>query len=856
MSNKIYAATSDEITEREIKNAQKARILAGECMVLLKNENVLPLEKNISIALYGNGARNTIKGGTGSGDVNTRSNTNVETGLAEAGLKITTKDWIDRNEAAYNNAKNEYLAKVNEEAQKAGKNPIFIMFDHPFEAPDIVEVTDEDIKNSNADVAVFVIARNSGEGADRKNVKGDYQLTENEVKNLKKLGESYKKVVAVLNIGGLLQIADLKNIEGVNAILLMSQLGNLGGKALGDILLGDATPSGHLSDTWAKDYMDYPSSAEFSFNNGDVNDDYYKDGIYVGYRYFDSFNKDVVYPFGYGLSYTNFAIKTTDVKQEKDKLKVTVSVKNTGSKYSGKEVVQIYVSAPDGKLHKPYQELKAFAKTKELKAGEEQLLTIDVPLATLHSYDEATASYVIEAGNYIVRVGNNAKDTVPAAVLKFEEDFITEKCTNILKLDCELKEIAPCCSCKESKLEEDAKAAEFMITVDLLKLCTKTNTYAGAHAEMKTDKKEVLTIEDVKNGKCTLEELVAQLTVEEMAEMCVGVFNHGLRDSIVGAASSCVPGAAGETPSILAESRKIKKLILADGPAGLRLYPHFKTDKDGKLLPGGEIFGDSVAPFENVPEGAIDYYQYCTAIPIGWALAQSWNCDLVAEIGEMVGGEMELFGVDLWLAPAQNIHRNPLCGRNFEYYSEDPLLTGKISAAMTNGVQKVHGCGTTIKHFAANNQEENRYFVNAHVSERALREIYLKGFEIAVKESQPLSIMTSYNLLNGIHTANQYDLCQKALRDEWGFDGVVMTDWFTSQDVPGMTGKYKKIYPISASTGCIKAGNDLQMPGCQKNVDDIVEGVKSGKEIDGYKITLGDLQFCTYNLLKVVLKII
>nr|MCR4903386.1 beta-glucosidase [Butyrivibrio sp.] len=231
-----------------------------------------------------------------------------------------------------------------------------------------------------------------------------------------------------------------------------------------------------------------------------------------------------------------------------------------------------------------------------------------------------------------------------------------------------------------------------------------------------------------------------------------------------------------------------------------------------------------------------------------------WDMELAQKAGDMVGKEMEQFGVDLWLAPALNIHRNPLCGRNFEYYSEDPLIAGMITAAITNGVQKHKGKGTTIKHFACNNQEDNRYFVNAHVGERALREIYLKGFEIAVRKSQPLSVMTSYNLLNGTHTANSYDLLQSILRDEWGFEGFVMTDWFTSQDVPFITGKFKPHYPISASTGCIAAGNDVQMPGCQKNVDDIVKAVKTGEEIDGYKITLGDLQFCTKNLVNIVVK--
>jgi beta-glucosidase len=324
----------------------------------------------------------------------------------------------------------------------------------------------------------------------------------------------------------------------------------------------------------------------------------------------------------------------------------------------------------------------------------------------------------------------------------------------------------------------------------------------------------------------------------------------------VGNASNTVPGAAGDTTGILAKERGIKNLILADGPAGLRLQPVFKTELDGTLIPGGDMLGEVVQPFpEDLDEDkVITYYQYCTAIPIGWALAQSWNTSMLEQIGDMVGEEMEKFGIDLWLAPALNIHRNPLCGRNFEYYSEDPLVSGKAAAAITKGVQRHPGKGTTIKHFAANNQEDNRYFTNAHINERAIREIYLKGFEIAVKESQPLSIMTSYNLINGIHTANSHDLLQAVARDEWWFDGMVMTDWYTSQDVPGLTGSAIPKYPISASTGCVFAGNDVQMPGCQKNVDDLVRAVETGEELDGYRITLADLQFCAGRVINAVVK--
>ena len=265
------------------------------------------------------------------------------------------------------------------------------------------------------------------------------------------------------------------------------------------------------------------------------------------------------------------------------------------------------------------------------------------------------------------------------------------------------------------------------------------------------------------------------------------------------------------------------------------------------------MFGDSVAPFPEMEEGTyVDYYQYCTAIPIGWALAQSWNTALVEQAADMVGEEMEVFGVDMWLAPAMNIHRNPLCGRNFEYYSEDPFISGKIAGAITKGVQKHPGKGTTIKHFACNNQEDNRYFTNVHIHERAMREIYLRGFGITITETNPMSVMTSYNLINGFHAANSIDLLQYVARDEWGYDGMIMTDWFTSQHLEALTGVGK--YPIAASTGCVVAGNDVQEPGCKENVDDIVRSVKENVEIDGFKVSLADLQYCAANVIRAAIR--
>lgn len=845
---RFYAATNPEITGRETAHMELSRKLAGECVVLLKNEGVLPLERKGKIALFGNGARKTIKGGTGSGDVNSRTVINIEQGLTEAGFEITTSGWLDRYDSRWEAVTADHREQIMREAKEKGVPPIVMEFDDPLKGIAPVEITQEDIRMSQTDTAVYVIARNSGEGADRFCEKGDYLLFEEEEENLTLLVKHYEKVVVVLNTGGIMDIAAVNRIQGIGAIVHMAQLGNIGGHVLADVLLGSINPSGKLTDTWAKDYYDYPSSKDFSHNNGNVSDEYYTDGIYVGYRYFDTFGVEPEYCFGYGMSYTDFDIETKEVMLKDDRVTVQVNVRNTGEKYSGREVVQIYVSAPDGKLDKPFQELAAFEKTRELKPGESQLLEIAFAAEEMASYSEAEASWMLEAGDYVIRVGNSSRDTVPAGIIRLADTVRTEEARNVLTVDCDLEEIkAPGRSAEKPEVP--------VIMMDSSSIRTRKAVYREKREQMNEDSGRTWSMSDVRSGSCTVEQLAAQLSVEELAELCVGTLRKSEDLTVVGGASCSVPGAAGDSSGILAESRGIRGLILADGPAGLRLQPHFKADREGRILPGGEKMGDHITPFENDPrEGVTDYYQYCTAIPIGWALAQSWNRELARQAGSMVGEEMEQFHVDLWLAPAMNIHRNPLCGRNFEYYSEDPLISGRMAAAITQGVQGHNGKGTTIKHFAANNQEDNRYFVNAHVSERALREIYLKGFEIAVRESQPFSIMTSYNLLNGIHTANSRDLLQFVARDEWGFEGVVMTDWFTSQNVPMLTGKFERKYPISASTGCIHAGNDLQMPGCQENVDDIIKAVKSGESVDGYSITLADLQFNAANLLRVVAK--
>ena len=659
----------------------------------------------------------------------------------------------------------------------------------------------------------------------------------------------------MLNVGGVIDTKFLRAQEGIGAILLMSQAGNIGGHALADVLTGKVSPSGHLTTTWAENYEDYPNAKTFSHMNGDIHDEYYEEGIYVGYRYFDTFDVTPAYPFGYGKSYTTFDVKTEEVTADAKQISVKVCVTNTGATYSGKEVVQVYYSAPTGKLEKPYQELAAYVKTKELAPGESEELIITYQVDRMASYDVQRASYVLEAGTYYVRVGVNSRATKVSAAVVLDQETVTEVLSNRLVLDCEMNELSSADVTPYGYAEEEAeKEQACKLDIASTDIETKTVTYEETNAE--------ITMQDVMSGQATLDDLVGQLTIPEMAELCVGTSrgNMGGDTAIIGSSSAVVPGAAGDTTSLMIEDRDIRNLVLADGPAGLRLSKHFKADAEGNVIPGtsdAPIPGMDLlmagSPKPEIPEDAIDYYQYCTAIPIATLLAQTWDVDAIKECGDIVGEEMKEFGVTLWLAPGMNIHRNPLCGRNFEYYSEDPLVAGKCAAADTLGVQQHAGVGTTIKHFALNNQEDNRMHTNAHVSERAAREIYLKGFELAVKEAKPMSIMTSYNLINGIHSANNKDLLTAITRNEWGFDGIVMTDWGTTGGMEMNQGMEFK-YGCSSAAGCIKAGNDLTMPGKQEDVDEIIAsvGAKDGDVV--CPITLGDLQTCAKRMLNTIMK--
>ena len=587
----------------------------------------------------------------------------------------------------------------------------------------------------------------------------------------------------------------------------------MGGQAVADIVCGKHTPSGKLTDTWAKHYRDYPASDDYSYLNGNLDEEYYREGIYVGYRYFDTFHVAPRYPFGYGLSYTEFEMHLAGMRLERTTVEISVDVKNKGEVYSGKEVVQIYVSCPDGELKKEAQRLTSFAKTKNLKPGEEERTVLQFDLRDLTSYREKDTATVLEPGEYVVRIGNSSRNTRVCGILRLETEMITEKHSHICKAPLRVTEL----EWKEEKellhatgdcRQNWGRTCE--IIIDDVEKIQSFQIEPGIIPEVDHEYGPV----EIYSSEET-DRILESLTLRDMAELVVGGGMSGHRFFEA-------PGAAGVTTGNLT-AKGIPNVVMADGPAGLRLHKISSVSITGKVKgiePNISFMKYLPEPVKKVMLGNPDsknlLYQFTTAFPVGISLASSWNLQLAEEVGNAVGKEMEAYGVTYWLAPGMNIHRNPLCGRNFEYFSEDPLLTGEFAAAITKGVQKNRGCYVTLKHYCCNNQEDNRNKTNANVNERALREIYLKGFEIAVKESHPGAVMSSYNKVNGKYVNNSYRLLTQVLRNEWGFDGFVMTDWFA-------TGR-KYGDPAHA----IASGNDLIMPGSSGTVDDIVKAVSKG----------------------------
>lgn len=782
MIRKIHSGTLDpHISKREKEHGNLARKAAAEGIVLLKNEGLLPLEMDIPIVLLGNGAARTIKGGTGSGDVNERKSVSIYEGMQAAGACFASEKWVKDYDQCYMNARYEWKDRVLE-AAKTADNVFEAYAARPFALPDGRKVTAEDVEGAKA--AVYVVSRIAGEGKDRHAIEGDYYLSQREKENLRYLDQKRIPTILIINAGGPVEITDiLKETKNIKAVLHISQLGQEGGHAVADVLFGKAVPGGRLSSTWAKRYSDYPYGESFSHLNGDLSKEEYREGIYVGYRYFDTFGVEPLFPFGYGLSYTTFEMTFEALRIENTQIVVDVLVKNTGGVYAGKEVVQIYVALPKGEMQKECHRLAGFAKTKELGAEEAEQVTIVIDQKRLASFSEKEHAWIIEKGIYGICLGTNAASMQIIATIKVEKTVYLEKNQAICPKKVDFEELDG--PKTEKRWVEEVPEFLFMPKEEEKKEC--------------------------------IQYFADQQSVEELMPLLYGNI------PVPGSGSGkLVPGSPGKTTEALAKKYGIRSLMMADGPAGVRLRKYYEVDKATdqvyELSVLGSVEHGFLEPTER-HEGADTYYQYCTAFPVGTALAQTWNQELMYKIGEAIAVEMQEFGIDLWLAPGMNIHRNPLCGRNFEYYSEDPVLSGMMAAAVTLGVQSKKGCGVTIKHFACNNQEDNRMYVDACVSERALREIYLQGFEIAIKKSQPAAIMTSYNLINGVHAANSYDLCTVAAREEWGFEGIIMTDWNTTIPEEGSSIPWQ----------CTTAGNDLIMPGYLPDAENIREAYESGK---------------------------
>ena len=843
MKKWIYSGTREEQpSERELMHGKLAKKAASEGIVLLKNEGILPLKKDTAAALLGYGAEKTVKGGIGSGDVNNRKNISIYQGLKEAGVKIVSEDWISDYHNRYEQAREVWKEKVLEEAKKVD-NPFDAYAENPFAMPLGRKVAEEDI--CEADVVIYVISRISGEGKDRRKVKGDYYLSEREEEDLRYLAEMNKPVILILNAGGPVELTDiLEQTDNIKGILNISQLGQEGGDALADVLLGKEVPGGKLTTTWARRYEDYPASEEYGYLNGNLEKEKYKEGIYVGYRYFDSFDKKVMFPFGFGLSYTTFEMKCCSINMEESKIRAEVQVTNTGNEYAGKEVVQIYVTLPQTELEKEYKRLAGFAKTRLLKPGETQTLTVEIPQKQLASFNEETHTWIVEKGKYGILIGNSSDKLKLEAVLVVSDDTVLEQMDKICPLQEELEQIYLTKELKEKSVQRQEK----LITAQVPEYYFKP-AMIPAKSEDVGKNQENLT-EEEKRFVSVLEDRAT----EELIPLLYGKISENI--STLGAAGIRVPGSAGETCGTLEEDG-IPSLVMADGPAGIRLRQWYEVDKETDSIYEMGVLGsleNGILEPGVHHENADTYYQYCTGIPTATLLAQTWDKEALYEAGDIVGSEMKEFGIMLWLAPGMNIQRNPLCGRNFEYYSEDPLISGICAAAETQGVQSHPGAGTTIKHFACNNLEDNRAYNNSHVTERTLREIYLKGFEIAIRKAQPLALMSSYNMLNGIHTANSVDLLTKAARQEWGFEGLIMTDWgTTAEPKPDLEGRMP-LYGPSNAAACIKAGNDLLMPGSKEDVEEILASVDAEEGTVKYPITLEELRGCAERILRIIAK--
>jgi len=771
---------------------------AKEGMVLLKNQDeILPLKKGTRVALFGKATFDYVKGGGGSGDVTVAYTRNLYEGLKmQKGLVSIFEPLCD------------YYRKDVERQYAAGSVPGMTI--EP-------EVPQELLKQAKAyaDTAVISICRFSGEGWDRKSIvdrenknmweseqdmasrsakifaNGDFCLSAEEAAMVDAVKENFPRVVVVMNVGGMVDTSWFVKEDAIGAVLMAWQGGMEGGLAAAELLVGKGNPSGKLSDTFAQTLEDYPSTSDFHESRDYVN---YTEDIYVGYRYFETIpeaGRKVNYPFGFGLSYTTFNVEILSAKEKDGEVQVQAQVTNTGSR-DGKEVVQVYFEAPQGKLGKPKKQLIAFAKTRALKPGETQVLYLSFMTKDMASYDDLgkvrKAAYVLEKGDYLFHVGTSVRDTVQLAyVYQVKEDIVTEQLESRLTPACLPKRMLSDGSFEELPQGEgnDPDANELKgIPKDEMEGYAPANRGRGRYQLWREAyKKDAHILKEVAEGKITAEEFLAQLTDEEVAHLLGGQPNTGVANTF----------GYGNLPEY-----GVPSIMTADGPAGLRIAPECGVTT--------------------------------TCWPCSTLLACGWNPETVEAVGAAGGAEVKENNIAMWLTPAVNIHRSPLCGRNFEYYSEDPYLAGKLASAMVQGIQSNH-VGATVKHFALNNKETNRKNSDSRVSERAAREIYLKAFEIIVREAKPWSIMTSYNIINGHRASENVDLLEGILRKEWGFDGCITTDWWTCGE------HYKEV----------KAGNDIKM-GCGYP-ERLLEALEKGC------LTREEMNACALRVLQLILKV-
>ena len=766
------------------KHIDLSRRAAGEGMVLLKNENgALPLPAGKKIALFGQASVNYIKGGTGSGDVHCAYIRNFCEGLGIkekegkvslfSGLEAFYTQWTAREKIRID----EIYAKVRAERTVFGwQSPEGMVQariacdkvrDAYVEEPEVpAELFDA--ARAFTDTAIVVLNRISGEGCDRDGRKGDFCLTDKENALLDRVSNAFEKCIVVLNFGGVVQIAHLQENPKIQGVLLSWQAGMEGGLAAADILCGDVNPSGKLATTFARTLADYPSADHF--DDSDYYVEYLED-IYVGYRYFETIpgaDRKVLYPFGYGLSYTTFSLSEPVCKEENGVITAKTTVTNTGDR-AGKEVVQAYFSAPQALLGKPAKSLCAFEKTALLAPGESQQIVLSWNVEDMASFDDLgkvqPAAYVLEKGAYTFHIGTSVVNTRQASFgYTLAENVVT-------------RQLRPLCV--PVQLPRRLKADG---TYEDLPQGQATHRFTQHPSLGGTAPAEIVGFDRL--GKdISIEDFIAQFTDRELCEFMSVSPNVGVSNTF--SFSSL-------------ERLGVPPVPTADGPAGLRI--------------------DEV---HNIPT---------TAWPCATLLACTWNPDLLEEIGKAGGAEVKENQLKVWLTPALNIHRTPLCGRNFEYFSEDPFVSGKMAAAKVRGIQS-SGVAACVKHFACNGRELYRQVNDSRVSQRAMREIYLKGFEICVKESDPWSLMSSYNLINGIHTSESADLLEGILREEWGFGGMVTTDWGIKND------------PVAE----VKAGNDMKME--IGYPEDLFAALGEGK------LTRGDLEACAKRTLSTYLKI-